>query len=148
MKKTMASLTIALALGCSGMASAQQTAPTPAPQQAMTEQDVRANLAKQGYQDVHDVDFQNGVWTARAKSGDGTKVKLRIDPKTGHAFPDSQVSRLSEADIRAQLSTDGYTKVHDVNFDNGVWTAKAENSNGKGVKLQIDPDSGRIIGSN
>jgi uncharacterized membrane protein YkoI len=136
--KTITSLTIALALGC-GVAAAQQ---------AMTEQDVRADLAQQGYNDVHDVDFHDGVWTARAKSGDGTKVKLRIDPTTGRAFPDSQISRLSEADVRAQLSTDGYTRVHDVDFNNGVWTAKAENQSGKDVKLQIDPDTGRIIGSN
>ena len=138
MNKTITSLTIALALGC-GVAAAQQ---------AMTEQDVRADLAQQGYNDVHDVDFHDGVWTARAKSGDGTKVKLRIDPATGRAFPDSQISRLSESDVRAQLSTDGYTRVHDVDFNNGVWTAKAENQNGKDVKLQIDPDTGRIIGSN
>lgn len=73
MKKTMTSLTIALTLAC-GVATAQQ---------AMTEQDVRADLAQQGYNDVHDVDFHDGAWTAQADNQNGKDVKLQIDPDTG-----------------------------------------------------------------
>ncbi|WP_019463886.1 PepSY domain-containing protein [Dyella japonica] len=62
-------------------------------------------------------------------------------------FPDRQVSRLSEADVRAQLSTQGYTRVHDVDFRNGVWMAKADNPAGKKVALQLDPQTGRVMGS-
>jgi peptidase YpeB-like protein len=136
--KKIASLTIALTLGCSGVAMSQQ---------ALTEQEVRTQLVDQGYTNVHDMDFHDGVWTARAKSGDGTRVKLHVDPATGRAFPDEQVSRLSENDIRASLSVDGYTHVHDVDYHHGIWTAKARNVAGKTVRLQIDPESGRIIGS-
>jgi hypothetical protein len=137
----IASLTIALALGCAGMAMAQDERP-------LTQQDVVAQLKDQGYTDVHDVDFKDGVWTARARSGDGTSVKLRVDPLTGKAFPNKQVSRLSEADVRAMLSSEGFTHVHDVDFDHGIWTAKAKNNAGAGVSLQIDAQSGRIIGTN
>ncbi len=136
--KKIASLTIALTLGCAGIATAQQ---------ALTQQEVNAQLAEQGYTKVHDLNFHDGVWTARALSGDGTHVKLRIDPATGRAFPDEQTSRLSEGDVRASLSVDGYTHVHDVDFHHGIWTAKAKNAAGESVSLQIDPQSGRIIGS-
>ena len=135
--KKIASLTLAMALGVSGVAMAQD---------ALTEHQVQASLEQQGYTKVHDLSFNHGVWTAKAHSADGQKVSLRIDPKTGQAFPNEQVSRLSESDIRASLSTKGYTHVHDLDFDNGVWTAKADNAAGSSVRLQIDPETGRILG--
>jgi len=136
--KKIVSLTIALALGWTGGAMAQE--------QAMTQQEVSAQLAEQGYTDIHDLDFHHGMWTARARSGDGEHVALRIDPETGRAYPDKQVSRFSEADVRASLSTQGFTHVHDVDFDHGIWTAKAKSAAGAGVSLQIDAQTGRIIG--
>jgi len=142
MVSLMISTALAMALGYSGMAMAQDQQP------ALTESQIVTQLGQQGYTDVHDVDFKDGVWTARARSGDGSRVKLRVDPTTGVAYPDKQVSRINEKDIRAILSSQGYTHVHDVDFDHGVWTAKARNSAGVRVSLQLDADSGRIIGTN
>ncbi|GLQ92248.1 PepSY domain-containing protein [Dyella acidisoli] len=139
--KKIASLTIALALGCAGMAMAQD-------EHALTQQEVIAQLTQQGYTDIHDVDFRDGVWTARAHSGDGSHVTLRVDPITGKAYPNKQVSRMNEMDVRAMLSSEGYTHVHDVDFRHGVWTANARNNAGVRVSLQIDAQSGRIIGTN
>jgi hypothetical protein len=139
--KKMATLTIAMVLSCAGVAMAQGE------QRALTEQQIVTQLTQQGYTDVHDVDFKDGVWTARARSGDGAHVKLRVDPTTGVAYPNKQVSRINEKDVRATLSSEGYTHVHDVDFDHGVWTAKAKNQAGVRVSLEIDADSGRIIGT-
>jgi hypothetical protein len=135
----IASLTIALALGWAGGAMAQE--------HVLTQQEITAQLAQQGYTDVHDVNFHDGVWTARARSGNDEHVKLRIDPITGLAYPNKQVSRLTELDVRASLSAQGYTHVHDVDFHHGIWTAKAKSSAGIRVSLQIDAETGRIIGS-
>jgi hypothetical protein len=110
------------------------------------EHQVQASLEQQGYRKVHDLGFNHGVWTAKARSADSQKVSLRIDPKTGQAFPDQQVSRRSESDIRAALSTEGDTHVHDLDFDGGVCSAKADNAAGHSVRLQIDPETGRIMG--
>lgn len=139
--KKMATLTIAMVLSCAGVAMAQGE------QRALTEQQIVTQLTQQGYTDVHDVDFKDGVWTARARSGDGAHVKLRVDPTTGVAYPNKQISRINEKDVRATLSSQGYTHVHDVDFDHGVWTAKAKNQAGVRVSLEIDADSGRIIGT-
>lgn len=139
--KKIASLTIALALGCAGVAMAQE-------EHALTQREIVVQLTQQGYTDVHDVDFSDGVWTARARSGDGEHVKLRVDPITGMAYPNKQVSRINEKDIRALLSSQGYTHVHDVDYGHGVWTARARNDAGTRVSLQIDAQSGRIIGTN
>lgn len=140
--KMIASLIIALTVGYAGVAMAQDE------HAALTQQEIVAQLNQQGYTDVHDVDFKDGVWTARARSGDGSRVKLRVDPLTGKAYPNKQVSRINETDVRAMLSSEGYTHVHDVDFDHGIWTAKAKNNAGVRVSLQIDAQSGRIIGTN
>ncbi|WP_130619414.1 PepSY domain-containing protein [Dyella amyloliquefaciens] len=136
--KKIASLTIALALGVSGTAMAQQ---------ALTEHQIENSLEQQGYTKVHDLTFRDGVWKAKAHSADGQRVNVRVDPRSGQAFPDERVSRLSERDVRAALSTEGYTHVHDVDFSDGIWTAKADNTAGAGVRLQVDPETGRVIGS-
>ena len=142
MKNTITSLAFALALGTlslgiSGIAMAQQ---------ALTEPQVHDKLTAQGYTKVHDLKFKDGMWRAEAKSANGDRVGLRIDAKTGQVYPDEQTSRLSEQDVRAALETQGYTHVHDVDFDDGMWKAKADNPTGNGVKLKIDASSGKVIG--
>jgi uncharacterized membrane protein YkoI len=116
-------------------------------QQAMTENDVRAQLEHDGYQHVHDLKFTDGMWRAKAEGGDGTNVTVKVDPKTGKAFPDKQVARLSKDDVKASLSSQGYTDVHDVDMDDGVWHAEAKNPAGEKVEVQVDPNSGKVIGS-
>jgi hypothetical protein len=126
-----------LLAGVSGTALAQD---------ALTESQLRAKLEAQGYTNINDVKFVDGVWKADARSANGDRVDLRIDAKTGKTFPDEQVANLSEADVRAQLATAGYTNVHDVDFEDGIWNAEADDPTGKDVELKIDPSSGRVIG--
>src|SRR3546814_13158232 len=66
-------------------------------QDGMTEAQVRAKLETQGYTKVNDVKFEDGVWKADARSGDGNRVDVRIDPETGVVRPDELVANLSEA---------------------------------------------------
>ena len=138
MRKLATTLALAAALGMSGVVLAQQ---------AMTEARVRETLIHQGYTKIDDVKFDDGLWHAKARSADGSHVKLRIDAKTGKVYPDKEVSHLSEDDIRAALATQGYTHVHDVDFDDGVWKAKAHDKNDHRVDLTVDPSSGRVIDS-
>lgn len=138
MKKLATTFALALALGASGVVLAQQS---------MTEARVRETLIHQGYTKIDDVKFDDGLWHAKARSADGSHVKLRIDPKTGQVYPDKEVSHLSEDDVRAALATQGYTHVHDVDFDDGLWKAKARDKNDHRVKVTVDPSSGRVIDS-
>jgi uncharacterized membrane protein YkoI len=139
MTNKLASLTLTLALvGVSAAAAAQQ---------AMTEPQVQSQLTAQGYTKVHDLKFKNGMWYAEAKSANGDRVDLRIDARTGQVYPDEQVSQLSKQDVRASLETQGYTNVHDVEFEDGMWKAKADNPAGNRVKLKIDATSGKVIGT-
>lgn len=116
-------------------------------QDSLTEAQVRAKLEAQGYTRIHDVEFEDGVWTADAHSADGKRVDVSIDPRTGKVYPDRQVAQLSREDIKARLAAAGYTKVHDVEMDDGVWKAEAQDPQGKAVEVRLDPTTGEVIGS-
>lgn len=141
---TRTALALALALAA-GTAFAKQPPAKGQPPQALTSTEINAMLTAQGYRDVHDVKFKDGVWQADAKSGDGKDVDLKIDPATGRIYPDEMASPMSEDDVRAALSASGYSKVHDVEFDDGLWKAHAQNSAGKDVKVQVDPQDGKVV---
>ncbi|MGH8052839.1 MAG: PepSY domain-containing protein [Stenotrophomonas sp.] len=129
-------LAMAFTLAAAGAAQAQNT---------MTAPQVRAQLEALGFTDVHDVKFDGGMWEADATSADGKRTELHLDPRTGTVYPDTAVSQLSEADIRAKLSTAGYSNVHDVKFDDGMWKADAKSSTGTKVEVKLDPMSGDVI---
>lgn len=114
---------------------------------ALTEAQVKAALEAQGYSKINDLKFKDGVWKADARSADGNRVDVRLDPRTGEVFPDEQVANLSEADVKARLSAQGYTDIHDVSFRNGIWNAKADNANGVEMALRLDPATGDVIGA-
>src|SRR3546814_20616508 len=113
----------------------------------MTEGQGRAKLEIQGYTKVNDVKFEDGVWKADARSGDGNRVDVRIEPETGVVRPDELVANLSEADVRAKLSVAGYTNVHDVDYADGIWNADADDPAGKDVELKNDPATGQAMGT-
>jgi uncharacterized membrane protein YkoI len=115
-------------------------------QAGLTQAQVRAKLESQGYTKVNDLKFEDGVWKADARSADGNRVDVRIDAATGEVFPDEQVANLGEADVRAKLAAAGYTNVHDVDYEDGIWNAEADDPEGKDVELKIDPKTGKVIG--
>ncbi|QWP78147.1 PepSY domain-containing protein [Lysobacter sp. K5869] len=112
----------------------------------LTEHEARERLAEHGYTHVNDLDFAGGVWRADARSADGNRVQVALDPRDGRIYPNEQVAQLSKRDIRATLSAAGYTGVHDVDYRGGLWRAKAEDPGGRDVKLKLDPADGRIVG--
>lgn len=137
-----AALAAAASFVFAGAAMAQEAAAD-----AMTAPQVRAALEAQGYTKVDDVEFDDGMWKADARSADGQRVELRIDPASGKVYPEDAVAQLSEADVRAKLSAAGYANIHDVEFDDGLWTAEAEDANGRDLKLSLDPATGKVVGT-
>jgi len=45
---------------------------------------------KAGYKNVHDVDFEGGVWKVEAEMANGTDVELKMDPDDGHLLGSEQ----------------------------------------------------------
>ena len=135
-----------LGLMLSGASLLACAAGTAMAQEALTEPQVRAKLEAQGYTKINDVKFADGVWKADARSANGDRVDLRVDAKSGEVYPDEQVANLSEADVRAQLAAAGYTNIHDVDYEDGIWNAEGDDPEGKDVELKIDPKTGKVIG--
>ncbi len=127
-----------------GTAFAQAPAPT-AGKDALKEPQVRALLAEKGYTRIDDLDFEDGMWETDATSANGDRVDVRVNPTTGEVIAEKLVSSLSEADVKAKLAAAGYSKVHDVDFDDGVWKAEAERADGNDVEIHLSADTGEII---
>lgn len=137
-------LALSFALAFGGSAYAQAVAPNTG--SALTEADVRALLANQGYTEVNDVEFKEGVWTADGKSADGNHVEVKVD-NTGKIVPDTGVATISKDEIIIKAQEAGYKNVHDVDFEGGVWKVEAETADGTDVELKMDPNDGHIMGS-
>jgi uncharacterized membrane protein YkoI len=63
---------------------------------------------------------------------------------TGVAF--AQQATLTEPQVRAKLEAQGYTKVNDVKFEDGVWKADAKSADGNHVDVRLDAKTGAVIG--
>ena len=137
-------LALAITLAFAGSAWSQAVAPNTG--SALTEADVRALLANQGYTEVNDVEFKEGVWTADGKSADGNHVEVKVD-NTGKVIPDSNVATITKDQIIIKAQEAGYKNVHDVDFEGGVWKVEAETADGTDVELKMDPNDGHIMGS-
>ena len=137
-------LALSIAFALSGTALAQEVAPNTG--SALTEADVRALMVIQGYTEINDVEFKEGVWTADGKSADGNHVEIKMD-NTGKVIPDSGVATISKDQIIVTAQEAGYKNVQDVDFEGGVWKVEAETAEGVDVELKMDPNDGHIMGS-
>src|SRR5262245_5349245 len=76
---------------------------------AWTDAEVRTHLAAQGFRNINDVNFKEGVWTADALSQDGKHVELTLDPTSGKVVTDEGIATISRTAVTAILSASGYT---------------------------------------
>ena len=134
----MLSLSAALAMSGAALAQAPKA-------DVLTEPQVRALLTEKGYTRIDDLDFEDGAWETDATSADGNRVDVRVDPASSKIFAEALVSALSEDDVKAKLTAAGYSKVHDVDFDDGVWKAEAERADGNDVEIHLDPKDGKVL---
>lgn len=56
----------------------------------LNEDEVKAKLAAAGYESVHDVEYEHGLWSADAMTKRGTSVDLLVDPGDGSVVAKSR----------------------------------------------------------
>ncbi|WP_028918092.1 PepSY domain-containing protein [Pseudoxanthomonas sp. J35] len=151
MKRTALTFSPLLALALALPAAAAEPAkPAAEPaagagtQTGLTAVQVRELLTRNGFTRIDDPEFEEGMWETDATSADGNRVDVRVDAN-GRIHAEDIVSTMTADDIKARLTAAGYSKVHDVEFDDGVWEAEAERDNGKDVKLRVDPKDGKVL---
>lgn len=138
---------IPMAMAHDPAATAQTPAVTTKTTSPMNATDVSVLLSSKGFTEINDVEFKDGTWTADAKSADGNHVELRIDANTREVFADAAVATIGKDEIIAKVQAAGYTNVHDVEIEDGVWKAEANDAKGKDVEVRLNPNDGSIIGS-
>lgn len=60
----------------------------------------------------------------------------------------AQEAARAELDVKqiiAKLESAGYTRIEDIERDDGVWEVEATNSAGQRVELDVDPVSGAVL---
>lgn len=117
------------------------------PADALPQDQIMQNIAAAGYRDVEDLQFQNGLWVAKARDGAGDSVKIMIAPVSGRVYVTNEPSRLDKDEIESRLTAQGYQDVDDLDFDDGIWRAEARGPDGQDVDLLIDPTDGSVIAS-
>ncbi len=115
------------------------------PAGALSEEAIKGDIAKAGYKEVKDLEFKNGVWQTKARGGDKKWEELKVAPLTGKVYAEDAPSKLNEDEVKAKLSAAGYTNIGHVKYDDGLWSADAENKAGKDVDLLVDPDDGSVV---
>ena len=125
---------------------------------SLTAAQVIERLTAAGYTQIRDVEFDDGFWEAEATASNGDRVELILHPLTAAVLqsrldndddhndaPPVGASVMTADAIRAALTSRGYTRIRDVEFDDGHWEAEATNSAGVRVDLVIDPVTGVVI---
>lgn len=115
------------------------------PTGAMTEDAIKADIAKAGYKEVKDLEFKDGVWQTKARGGNKNWVELKVGPVSGKVYSEDAPSKLNEDEIKAKLTAQGYANIGHVKFDDGLWSADAQTRQGKDVDLLVDPDDGSVV---
>lgn len=112
---------------------------------ALSEDAIKTAVADAGYKEVKGLEFKDGVWNTKARGGNKQWVKLAVGPVNGKVYVDDAPSKLNKDEINAKLVAAGYQKVHDVEYEHGLWSADAETSHGHDVDLLVDPDDGSVV---
>ncbi|MFG5779471.1 PepSY domain-containing protein [Comamonas sp. J-3] len=115
---------------------------------------VEAQLQAQGFAQLHDLEFDDGFWEAEVRDANNRKTELIIHPVTlqvlhqsGNASNNNGTAApvLSATQITQLLQQAGYTRIHDLELDDGVWEADATNAKGLRVELKIHPETGAVL---
>lgn len=116
---------------------------------AISAQRVKELVRAAGYSRITDIEFDDGFWEVEATDRFGREIDLVLHPVTGailNAPQDDGATPFTADQIRAALSAAGYTRIHDLEYDNdGYWEADATNTQGLRVELRIDPYSGAVL---
>lgn len=157
MEKRMLSTALAASLLCAGGVALAQNAPVQSTQtttttttvaassNALTEDQIKTHIADAGYKEVKGLEFDDGVWKAKARGGNDNWVRIKVGPTTGKVYQADAPSRLNQDEIKAKLTAAGYQNIRDVEFDSGLWSADAKSPQGEDVDLLVDPDDGSVV---
>lgn len=107
-----------------------------------------AKLETAGYRNIHDLEYDDGLWEADVTRPDGSWGEVAVDPKTGEIF-DERDGRplLDAATVVQRLNALGYRTVIEIERDGAVWDVEAINAQGQRMDLRLGGHDGRLLHS-
>jgi len=153
-------LTIALGLTLTGAAAAETI--------VLAEPEVRTIVTRSGYAEPLVLERDRELWRVRSVNPAGEKVTLFVNAQgeilggadvartrivettttttTTQPAPEAVViDRVDEGEVASVLFDAGFHNVHDVDFQNGVWKAEADDITGEDLEVHIDATTGMIV---
>jgi hypothetical protein len=107
--------------------------------------EVIRQLESRGFTDIREFDFDDGFYEVEARSPNGRRVELTVDPASGDILHPDYTRLLSAAEIATLLEQGGYTDVRSIERDDGLYEAEALTAAGQAVELKLDPRDGRVV---
>ncbi len=116
---------------------------------AISSVEVRNRVLAAGYVKVRDIEFDDGFWEAEAVDTYGREIDLILHPITGVILNAPQeptgTRPLTASEITTRLTAAGYSRIHDLEFDDGYWETDATNAGGERVEIRINPTTGIVV---
>lgn len=137
MRRLIVLSVLSTGLIAAGMVGAQST--------DLTQAQAQARLTAAGYENVRDLEFDDGFWEAHVRSADGSWIDVRVHPVSGKVYAEGTTPKLDAKAISRTLAAAGYSDIRDIDFDDGVWTVDARDKAGAKVDLAVDPDDGTVL---
>ncbi|KGM51297.1 hypothetical protein N792_11170 [Lysobacter concretionis Ko07 = DSM 16239] len=137
MRRLIVLSVLSTGLIAAGMVGAQST--------GLTHAQAQARLTAAGYENVRDLEFDDGFWEAHVRSADGSWIDARVHPVSGKVYAEGTTPKLDAKAISSTLAAAGYSDIRDIDFDDGVWTVDARDKAGAKVDLAVDPDDGTVL---
>lgn len=105
------------------------------------------NLEVAGYQTIHEVEFDDGMYKAEVFDQQGQKLKLHINPKTGSINQKAASRpRISMLDAIKTAEQAGYEQFYEIELEHNHYEIKAH-KNGEAMKIIVDAQTGEITHS-
>lgn len=75
----------------------------------------------------------------------GAFVLIAASPVAAQTDRYGGQSQMSATELVQHLESQGYTNIHDIEFDDGLFEVDARDPEGRAVELKIDPTNGSIL---
>lgn len=115
------------------------------PPSSLTMEDMLARLDQAGYRQIHQIKYKDGVYNVETYNDQGQEIELNIDPQNVVIPPkkgDKPVMTILQ--VARKVGSQGYTRIEEIQIDDGNYEVKAYDAKGSSVKLEVDPVTGRI----
>ncbi len=116
------------------------------PEKSMPMSQILQSIQKQGFGTIVDIEYDDGVYSAKAINYRGDNTSLEVAPLSGEIIKPKAEDRdqISIFDAAKKVEAAGYHNIYEMKTSKSKYEVKAYDSNDKKVSLDVDVKSGTI----